>query len=121
MANVIPVLYPLNDLALSVKLEEISPTTGAKTLVTTGAVTAFLATSNGPTAAVADATLNATVNYSGAGGKWIVTIDAAILTAALLNTLFVATIPYLIVVRANGVRVYVELAYLAARPATVTA
>lgn len=120
MANVIPGLYPLNDLALSVKLQDIDATTGAKSLVTTGTVTAFLAIAATPTATVADPTLNATVNYSGAGGKWTITIDAAVLTATLLNTLFASTTPYLIIVRANGVRVAVELLYSATRVPTVT-
>lgn len=117
---IIPDLYPLNDLAVSVRLVDIDATTGAESNVTTGTVTAFLATSNGPTATAADATLNATVNYSGAGGWWTVTIDAAVLTAALLDTLFASVTPYLIIRRTNGIRVYVEMAYSASRPATVT-
>lgn len=121
MSTVIPTLSPLNDLALSVVLKDVDPTTGATSLVTTGSVSAFLATSNSPTATVADSTLNATVNYSGAGGKWIVTIDASVLTASLLASLFASATPYMIIVRASGVRVYVELAYLASRAATVTA
>lgn len=114
-------LSPLNDLSLSVTLKDVDPTTGATSLITTGTVTAFLAVSNSPTATVADATLNATVNYSGASGKWTITIDASVLTAALLATLFASATPYLIIQRTNGVRVTVELLYSASRAATVSA
>jgi hypothetical protein len=108
-------LYPLNDLALSVTLKEVSATTGAVTVLTTGTVTGFLATSSGPTATAADPSLVATCNYSSALGKWVVTIDAAILTASLLNTHFAAATPYLILQSASNFRTYITLTYSAGR------
>ena len=121
MSTVIPDLFPLNDLALSVQLKSVDPTSGALSYITTGSVTGFLATSDLPTATAADASLVATCNYSGANGKWTVTIDAALLTAALLNTLFATTTPYLIVQQTNDFRFAIQLAYSASRDIAVTA
>lgn len=107
-------LYPLNDFATFVKLKDISPTTGVVTPLTTGTVTAFLATSFGPTAVAADATLQTTAVHVG-NGKWLVFLDAAVLTAALLNSKFASTPPYLIVQYAGGLRVYYVGAYVPSR------
>lgn len=118
--QVIYPLYPLNDVNLSVLLKQVDPTTGKITPLTTGSVVGFLATSNLPTASVADPSLNATVVYTGASGKWLVTIDASVLTPALLNTLFNAATPYLILQLAGGFRVYIQMAYFASRQGTQT-
>lgn len=113
-------LYPLNDLALELTLKTVDASTGAVSVLSSGTVTGFLSTSNSPTATAADASLVATVNYSTTKQKWIVTIDAAILTASLLNTHFAAATPYLILESANNFRGYVTLTYSASRAITVT-
>jgi hypothetical protein len=112
-------LYPLNDLALAVTLKTVDASTGDVSVLTTGTVTGFLATTNTPSATAADPTLVATCNYSTSRSKWIVTIDAAILTVSLLNTHFAAATPYLILQSANNFRGYVTLTYSASRQITV--
>lgn len=116
-------LFPLNDFAVRVTLKDIdtnpaSPTFGKSIPLTTGTVTAFLATSNDPTATAADGTLTMSPTHI-ANGVWLVSFDAALLTAALLNTLFSATLPYLIVQKPSGVRVYFDVIYQASRQGTV--
>lgn len=118
-----PVLYPLNDLGFTVPLKKIdtdsaSATFGKAIALTTGTVTAFLATSDLPTAAAADATLVATCTHV-ANGKWLIHFDGAALTASLLNTHFAAATPYMIVQVSGDIRVAVTLEYQAARPASV--
>lgn len=113
-------LNPLNDLTLLVTLKTVTLSTGAITPVTSGTVAGFLAISNTPTATVADATLNATCTYTGANGKWTIAWDGAVLTAALMNSLFAAVAPYAIVtLNTSDIRVYVPLTYTASRAATV--
>lgn len=112
-------LYPLNDLSLEVKLKTVNSETGAKEALTTGTVTAFLATANTPTASAADATLSVSCVHIGSG-KWLAQFDGATLTATLLNTLFSAATPYCIVQAAGDIRAYVELTYSASREATVS-
>ena len=119
-----PVLYPLNDLAFTVVLKKIDTTVGSATLgkaiaLTTGTVTAFLATANTPTATAADASLSVTLTHI-ANGKWLVHFDGASLTASLLNTHFAAATPYMIIQATGDVRTYVELEYQASRPATLS-
>lgn len=111
-------LYPANDLALTVKLQQVDPTSGVKTPLTDGAVTAFLATTNSPSAVAADASLSVSATHL-TGGKWLVFFDASLLSPTLLDTLFASVTPYLIIQMPDQVRVYVELAYSASRPATV--
>ncbi len=109
-------LYPLNDLGLFVKLKDINATTGVVTPLTTGTVTAFLATTNTPAATAADPSLSVSATHI-SNGKWLVFFDAAVLTASLLATHFASNTPYLIMEYANGFRVYHEMAYSASREA----
>lgn len=109
-------LVPLNDLAFFVKLQEVSTSTGAKSPLTTGTVTAFLATSNAADAIAADPTLSVSATHI-SGGKWLVFFDASVLTLSLLEGLFAAVTPYLIVQQSNGFRVYEELVYSESREA----
>lgn len=109
-------LYPLNDFIAQVTLKDVDAT-GAEIPVTTGTVTAFLATSNGPTATAADPTLSVSAVYTGAGGVWLITIDAAVLTASLLALHFATVTPYLIVQKTGAVRVYAKCKYKAERAA----
>lgn len=111
-------LYPLNDLVLEVKLTKVNTTTGATEPLTTGTVTAFIANANTPTATAADPTLTGTCTHVGSG-RWIIEFDAAILTAALLASLFASATPYCIVQVTNGTRTYIELVYAASRAATI--
>lgn len=111
-------LYPLNDFSVKVKLREINPTTGVVSPLTTGTVTAFLATSDAPTAGAADPALEMTPTHLG-GGVWLIFFDATVLTAALLATHFAATPPVLVVVQPGGIRTANAISYAAARPALV--
>lgn len=119
--QVIYPLYPLNDLTLLVTLKSVDPATGKVGPLVAGTVTGFLAVDNTPTIGAADPSLTATVVYTGAGGKWLVTIDATNLTAVLLASLYGAgATPYLILQLASGFRVAIQLAYFASRPAVQT-
>jgi hypothetical protein len=110
----IPVLYPLNDFAF-IATVRVANASGALVALETGTPTAFLATSDSPTATAADATLQMTPTYTGTGGKWLVSFDASVLTPALLATLFGSATPYVILQFTGAVRVVVECAYLASR------
>lgn len=110
-------LYPLNDFNVTVTLKYVD-NTGAILPLTTGVTSFFLATTNAPTATTADATLAGTAVHIGAG-VWLIQIDAAVLTAALLATLFATLPPQLIVQQPNGVRGYATLAYVPSRPMTI--
>lgn len=112
-------IYPLNDFAMFVKLYDINSTTGAKTPLTSGSVTAFLATTNTPTATSADPSLSVSCVHVGSG-KWLVFFDASLLTASLMDSLFGSTPPFLIVQYPDGVRAYIELEYQASRPGTIS-
>jgi hypothetical protein len=111
-------LYPLNDFAVKIILKTIDETTGAVVPLTEGTVTAFLATSNDPTATAPDPTLT-TSGIHTKNGVWLALFDAAVLTPSLLDALFGSTPPYLIVQQPNGVRVYAQLTYTASRAAGV--
>lgn len=113
-----PKLYPLNDFAMKVKLWDIDTTTLVKTPVTTGAVSAFLATSDSPTALPADPTLAMNPPHIN-GADWAIFFDATTLLPELLETLFALTPPYLIVVSPSGVRAALQLEYVASRPGTL--
>lgn len=113
-------MYPSNDLAVTVTLQEIDSLTGVKNPLTTGTVTAFIATSNSPTATAADPSLSVSATHlNNPAGKWLIFFDASVLTPALLSSLFSAATPYLIVEQTNGVRAYVEMSYVASRPGTL--
>jgi hypothetical protein len=115
-----PELSPLNDIAFLVTLYEINATTAAREKVTSGTVTAFLATTNTPTATAADPTLSVSATYISAKGRWLAAFDGSTLTAALLATHFAAATPYLIVQKSGDVRIAVELDYAATRTVTVS-
>lgn len=110
-------LSPLNDLAFFAKLQQVSTSTGAKTPLTSGTVTAFLATSNAADATAADASLSVSAVHV-TGGKWLVFFDASVLTLTLLETHFASVTPYLIIEQEDGFRVYHELEYSEAKAAT---
>jgi hypothetical protein len=119
-----PVLSPANDFGLIANLQDFSRTTGVKFPLTTGTVTAFLATSNAADAVAADSSLSMSAVYVGAQvgrhpGDWLVFWDATDLTLALLDPLFAAATPYLIITYPAGIRVFAELAYLPTKPAVV--
>jgi hypothetical protein len=103
-------LAPLNDFVLQATLKEVDATTGQYVPVTSGSVTAFLATSNASDAAAADPSLVATAVHV-KNGRWLITFDAATLTKQLLSTLFASATPYCIITRSGGFRRYVQLAY----------
>lgn len=112
------VLYPLNPFVVKTALRTVHPVTGVETRLTTGTVTAFLSTDNGPTATAADPSLSVSATHIG-NGVWLIAFDAAVLTPALLDPLFSATTPYLIVQQPGGIRVYAPVTYVPARPALV--
>lgn len=111
-------LYPLNDFLVKVSLRTVDSVTGIETPLTTGTVTAFLSTGNGPTATAADASLSVSATHIGKG-VWLIAIDAAVLTPTLLDPLFASATPYLIVQQTGGVRVYAAVTYTTSRPAQV--
>ena len=113
-----PQLSPLNDLAFLVTLKVMGPT-GSMIPLDTGTASCFLATSNAATATATDPTLVGTMTYTGAGGKWTVAFDAAVLTPALLATHFAAVTPYVIIQLANGIRRAVACQYSDAYDAEV--
>lgn len=113
-------MYPSNDLAITVTLQEIDAVTGVKGPLTTGTVTAFITTSTSPTATAADPSLSVEATHlNNPAGKWLIFFDASLLTPALLDSLFSGTPPYLIVQQANGIRAYAPMEYVASRPATL--
>jgi hypothetical protein len=125
-------LVPLNDLNVAVESIMSVPSTGTKAAVTSGSVTGFLATSSSADATTADATLSAAMTYIGGNsdgeggtypvGTWLFQLDAAVLTKALLSTLFAGLgKAYLIVKRDNAIRVVVELTYRESLPIPVAA
>ena len=107
----IPNLHPKCDLALLVTLKQVNAA-GALVPLESGAVTVFVATSSASTATAADPTLTGTATYTGAGGKWLCTVDASVLTSTLLASLFAATTPWFIVWAQDANRIAIELAYL---------
>jgi hypothetical protein len=115
-----PIIWPLNDFALKAKLKDIDSATGIVAPLITGTVTAFLATSNLPTATAADPTLSVTASNLGLGA-WLIFFDATILLPSLLDGLFAATPPYCIIVYPSGIRVAVECSYQASRVVDVSA
>jgi hypothetical protein len=111
-------LYTANDFAAKVRLRTMDPVTGVVTPLTTGTVSAFFSLSNGPGAVAADPALTMSATHLG-DGVWFIFFDAGILTAPLLDPLFAASPPYLIVEQPGGVRVYAPVTYAPSRPATV--
>lgn len=111
-------LYALNDLAIKTKLKVINPTTGVVSPLTSGTVTAFLATTNTASAVAAAPALTMSPTHLG-GGVWLIFFDGAVLTTALLDPIFGSVAPYLIVQQPGDVRVYAALSYATTRPALV--
>jgi hypothetical protein len=112
--------YAANDFIQEVTIMDVDAT-GTEVPVSTGTVTAFLATSNGPTATAADASLSVSAVYTGAGGVWLATFDKTAMLSTLLDSLFPAGVtPYLIVENSGGIRVYVTCSYKASRPASTS-
>lgn len=116
MAANLLTLWPLNDFTVKAKLKTI--VNGVAVPLTSGTVTAFLATSSGPAATAADAALTMSPAHLG-NGEWLITFDAAVLTTALLDPLFAATPPFLIVQKPGDVRAYAPVVYATARPAMI--
>ena len=121
-------LYPLNTLSRTILLEDVDDSTGATIPVVSGTLTGILATSNSPTATVADGTLTATGTHVGVSvpdathpypqGTWLIEIDANVLTVTLLDSLFSAAVPpYFIISYSNLCRVYEKLTYKRSRKA----
>jgi hypothetical protein len=110
-------LFPLNDFVAKLTLKDVDAT-GKAIPLTTGTVTAFLATSNGPTATAADPSLTQSATNLG-GGAWLVSFDAAVLDPTLLASLFAGGV-YLIVQKLNGVRAWFPVTYSADRQGTVS-
>lgn len=113
--------YALNDLALTVTLQNINAVSGVKEPLTSGTVNAFFATGNSPTVTAADPSLSVSATHlNDPAGKWLIFFDASVLTPALLDSLFAVTTPYLIIEEPGGIRAYIEMAYVPSRPGTVT-
>lgn len=112
-------IYPDNDFTLKVGLKSVDTTTGSVVPLLTGAVAAFLATSNLPTATAADSNLTADIFNLGSG-NWLVFIDADKLDPTLMDTLFASTAPFLIIQLPGDVRVFVPLTYVPSRPGNLT-
>ena len=114
----IPNLTPHRDLALLVTLKTVNAS-GTLVPFEAGVVDVFLAISNSSTATAASG-LVGTATYTGAGGKWLATVDALILLPATLTPLFAATTPWLIVWAQGADRIAIELAYEDAHIVAVT-
>lgn len=111
-------LFALNDFIVKTALRVVNSATGVETPLTTGTVTAFLATTYGPTAAAADPSLSVSATHTG-NGVWLICFAGSVLTPTLLDPLFGASTPYLIVQQPGGIRVYAPVTYVPARPALV--
>ncbi|MDB4914687.1 MAG: hypothetical protein JWM95_2331 [Gemmatimonadetes bacterium] len=121
-ATVLPI-YADNPLVLEVDLKYIDRADGREKPLTSGTVTAFLATSNSATAAATDPNLTVSCTTYGTQGKWLASFASGQLAFSKLDRIFgtgvqtPAPTPYLILVVENGPRVYVECAYHASKPA----
>lgn len=113
MGSRLPRVFPLNDFFALVTLNEVTATTGAITAVTTGTVTGFLSTSDGPTATDVLG-LTATLVHTGSG-VWSLAIDGTGLTATLLATNFATAEPFLIVQLSGGIRAVTPVKYYPSR------
>jgi hypothetical protein len=107
---------PLNDLALEVKLKDISPTTGKLIPLTSGNVTAFFANDSDPETASADTELNISATHVGRG-KWLLLWDAATITIARYDALFSNPTPVIVILLPSGFRVYVSITGVRSKPA----
>lgn len=109
-------LRPDNDFQRHVLIEETN-SSGVNVPVTSGTITAFLATSKGSNATAADATLSGSMTYIGGAngiveGTWQFQLDASVLTRTLLNTHFGASlVAYLHFSKANSFRRFVPVEY----------
>lgn len=123
-------LSPLNNFWATIYIPTVSPTDGTTSGLSTGSVTAFLATSGDPDATAADATLSIACNHIGVAsptdgqfptGTWLIAFPKSVLTVALLDQLFnVSGVdPYLIVEHSTTMRVETKLKYKRKRKADV--
>lgn len=125
-------LTPLVDLARTFVLTEFDGNTGSGTCgtyipVVAGTVTVYIASApDSPTPA--DPSLSANAVYIGGvnsvpTGTWFWGLDAAILTFALLDSIFnVGTnppVPYIVISRVSGIRAVEKLSYKRTLAATV--
>jgi len=116
-------INPLNDKTITFELNLRNATTGVLEPVVAGTVTAIIATTDAPDATEAHATFVFTAVYIGgangfAVGTWMVFIDGAVLTVAILAAL--ASKLYLIARKTGDIRAVVELENVAARYAQVS-
>lgn len=108
-------LTPLRDLTLEVAPKHTNPTTGAREPITSGTLTAFLATSNAPSATQVGSLTTEGVHVG--SGRWIVSFNAAMLTEVALSSL--TSTPFCILQMTDEFRDYVTLTYRASAPATI--
>ncbi len=110
---IIPKVYPENDFVLIVTPKLVDGTGKFTPLTSAAAPTCFFATSGAPTAVAADATLVGTVTLATGSpvGRWIVKVQKSVMDYTLLNSLFAATAPWMIIEFAEGIRGAVECEY----------
>jgi hypothetical protein len=119
-------LSPLNAFFATIYVPTVSLTDGVESGLTTGTMTAFLATSPDPDATTADATLSVACTHIGQAvpstgqfpeGTWLINFPKSVLAVALLDQLFETTAPYLIVEHSTSMRVETKLKYKRSRKA----
>lgn len=119
-------LSPLNSLFATIYVPTVSLTDGVESGLTTGTMTAFLATSPDPDAVAADGTLSVACAHIGQAspttgqfplGTWLINFPKSVLTVTLLDQLFESTAPYLIVEHSTSMRVETKLKYKRSRKA----
>jgi hypothetical protein len=113
----VPTIYPRNTFQYLATLRTVRIVSGtARELpLEEGPVSAFLATSDAPTASEAAPALRVDAVYTGLAGKWLVTFPGNILDAPTLAGLFGATPPVLIIEQPNNIRVVQPCAYAPSR------
>lgn len=116
-----PTLYPLNDFSLIAALKTVNATTGKAEKLLTGTVTFFIATSNSPTAAAVNGTLDNLNAVHVGGGNWLFQIDGGLMTPANMASWFATLPPFLIIGKTGDIRAVLPLAYAATKLAKLTA
>jgi hypothetical protein len=101
-------LWALNDFAEPILLR--TEVAGVAEPLTAGVVTGFLSTSFGPEAEPAHASLEAPLTHVG-NGRWMMRLDGAVLTPALLDPIFANASMYLIVEQEGGIRAWWKVIY----------
>lgn len=119
-------LSPLNAFFATIYVPTVSLTDGVESGLSTGTMTAFLASSGDPDETAADGTLSVACTHIGQAspstgqfptGTWLINFPKSILTVALLDQLFTSTAPYLIVEHSTSMRVETKLKYKRSRKA----